>query len=321
MRILIILSCCFIFLSCEKKELPVQKQDRGDVVTTQIEMKSDYRNQVWYSLHDDKVVSVNLKTDWDLAFEASASGFHILLNGAKAMKVYKTGFTALSQVTDTTGFGAGNKADMPSGNPDSTAIGDWQADNKVYVVNRGYNEAGLQLGFYKLKIKSVTASAFTFEYGDIFGSATSQGTLTKDEAYNYVMFSFTDNIQKYIEPKKTDYDLCFTQYTHLFLDPFQYYQVTGILNNSYNTRVAKMVNKPFADIAIADTAGAAYSSRRDIIGYDWKVFNLNTNLYTVDVAMCYIIKDNKGFYYKLHFIDFVNSSGIKGFPKFEFKKL
>ena len=321
MRTLIILSFCLSLLSCEKKELPVAKQDRGDIVTTQIEMKSDYRNQVWYSLHDDKVVSVNLKTDWDLAFEASASGFHVMLNGAKSMKIYKTGFTALAQVTDTSGLGTGSKADMPGGSLDSTAIGNWQADNKVYVLNRGYNEAGLQLGFYKLKIKSVTATAFTFEYGDIYGSSTSQGMVNKDEAYNFIMYSFTDNMQKYIEPKRTEYDLCFTQYTHIFLDPFQYYQVTGVLCNNYNTRVAKIMNKPFTDIAIADTLNASFKTRKDIIGYDWKTFNLNTNIYTVDPAMCYIIEDNKGFYYKLHFIDFVNSSGIKGFPKFEFKKL
>ena len=38
---------CCVFFACEKKELPVEMQDRGDVVTTQIEMKPDYRNQVW----------------------------------------------------------------------------------------------------------------------------------------------------------------------------------------------------------------------------------------------------------------------------------
>lgn len=316
----IILLSAFLF-SCEKKELPVTRADRGDVLTTQIDMGSDYRRQVWFSLYDNRIVSVNAKTDWDLAFETSPGGAHIFMNGSKAMRVFKTAFSDLSQVTDTAGLGVSSKADMPSGNADSTAIGDWKTDNKVYIVNRGYNESGLPQGFYKLKIKAVTASHFSFEYADIYRGPVMQAIVAKDENYNFVMYSLGDHAQKQPEPKKTDYDLCFTQYTHLFLDPLQYYQVTGVLSNCYTTRIAIVKDKPFAAIGISDTIHHTFLSERNAIGYDWKSFDLNTNLYTVNPALCYIIHDHKGYYYKLHFIDFVNSSGEKGFPKFEFKRL
>ncbi len=310
-----------LFFSCEKKELPVKKYDRGNVITAQVAMEPNYKNQIWYRLSDNQIIKTNLRTDWDIAFESSATGYHIILNGANAVKVYKTNFTQLNQVNDTTGLAIKGQADMPSGNLDSTAFGNWPMNNTVYIINRGYNEAGQLLGFYKMKMVSQTTTNYTFEYGDIFGSQTFQATVNKNEENNFNAFSFTTNAQINIEPKKTEYDLCFTQYTYLFHEPLQYYQVTGVLNNRYNTRIAKISNKPFSEITINDTLGKTFGNNRDVIGYDWKTFNLNNNLFTVDVTRCYIINDSKGFYYKLHFIDFYNTSGLKGFPKFEFIKL
>ena len=321
MRCLIAICTLILLSSCEKKELPAPAYDRGDALTVEVEMTPNYKNQVWYSLSENKVVSTNLKSEWDLAFESAANGTHIFLNGSKSMRVYKTNATSLTAVTDTAGLEAYGKADMPNGNLDSTAIGDWQTNNTVYVVNRGYNETGQLQGFYKLKINAVSVSAFTIEYRDIYGTQTWQQTIVKDPAYNFINFSFSTNQQSNMEPKRIDYDLCFTQYTHVFTNPFQYYLVTGVLNNSYNTRITRITDRPFAEITINDTLGRLFGSARNGIGYEWKSFDLNTNLYTVNPAICYIINDSKGFYYKLHFVDFYNASGIKGYPKFEFKKL
>ena len=326
-----ILLCSVLFFSCEKKELPVAKRQvivrpggisqPGELIEIQVEMESDYKNQIWFSLNDSKVISSNFKTDWDLTFECSANGYHVMLNGSKSMKCYKTNYSNLSEVSDTSGIGSLGKADMPSGNLDSTALGNWVADNKVYVINRGYNEKGLLMGYYKFKLLSVTATEFTFEYAEIKSGKVVQGTVTKDNAYSFIAYSFTTDQQIKVEPKKDAYDLCFTQYTHIFVDPFQYYLVTGALSNSYKTRIIRLTDKSFSDITIADTLGRTFSTRRDRIGYDWKDFNLNTNIYTVNPKICYIISDSKNFFYKLHFIDFVNNTGTKGYPKFQFQKL
>jgi hypothetical protein len=318
---LLIVPVIFLFCGCEKKELAVQKYNRGDVVTSQVEMGPDYKRQVWFSLQDNKIVATNLKTDWDLAFEAYPEGYHLVLNGSKSMRAFRTSFNSLAQVTDTAGLGINGKADVPSGNLDSTAIGNWQTGNTVYVINLGYNELGQSQGFYKIRIGSVNAAQFTFEYAEISSGEVLSATVVKDAAYNFMYFSFSGKRIVSIEPEKTNYDLCFTQYTHLFLDPFQYYQVTGVLNNVAGTRVARINTKAFDEVRISDTAVVGFSTRRDAIGYDWKSFDLNTNVYTVNSKQVYLICDSRGFYYKLHFIDFYNASGIKGFPKFEFRKL
>jgi hypothetical protein len=312
--------CLSTFLfSCEKRELPVPAYERGDLSTVQIEMGNDYRHQVWFSLHENKIVSSNLKTDWDLAFESVPEGGRIFLNGSKAMKVHKTNYFHLLEVKDTVGIGVGH-ADMPSGNRDSTAIGDWKSNNRVYVINRGYSLSGQLLGFLKLKIISENADYYTFAYAEINSAEVKQGFVYKNNAYYSAAYSFDSETEVTIEPKKTEYNLCFTQYTHLFYDPLQYYQVTGALLNQ-GSRVMKIEDKKFSEISLSDTAFYRWEKRRDAIGYDWKSFDLNTNLYSVNSGLSYLIQDSRGFYYKLHFIDFVNSSGLKGYPKFEFKKL
>ena len=315
------LSVTIFFFSCEKKELSAPKYNRGDVLLAQVNMTSNYKNQIWFSLSENMIISTNYKTDWDIAFESSNGGNRVILNSALGMRSYKTNYTQLSEVTDTTGLGAGEIIDSPTGNLDSTAIGNWYANNTVYIINRGYSETGQVLGFYKLKIVSVSASTFAIEYANIFGTQTYQAIITKSDQYNTNAYSFTTHQQINIEPLKTNYDLCFTQYTHVFHEPFQYYQVTGVLGNMYNTRVIKITDKPFSEITMSDTLNRVFNYHKNSIGYDWKEFDLNSNLFTVNPNISYIINDSKGFYYKLHFVDFYNSQGIKGYPTFEFKKM
>ncbi len=321
MRILFFCLLLILFSSCEKKELPAPKYERGDVITNQVNMTSNYRNQIWFSLSKNSIVSNNYKTDWDLGFECSASGMHIILNSSLGMRIYKTNFNQLSDVIDTVGIAIYGLVDSPTGNLDSTAIGNWQNDNKVYIVNRGYNETGQALGYYKLKITSVSTSQFLFEYSDMFGTQVHQGVVNKDVQYNFMAYSFQTHQQLCIDPIKSNFDLCFTQYTHVYANPVEYYQVTGVLINSHQTRVIKITDKPFNDIDISDTIGKSFSDYKNCIGFDWKTFDFNTSLFTVNPNYSYIINDCKGFYYKLHFIDFYNSSGIKGYPTFEFKKI
>lgn len=323
MRIYLLIVFGVLFLtSCEKKELPVPKHEQGETVIGQTDMGSDYRYQVWFSLLQNRFVFKNMKTDWDLGFEASAEGYHVFLNGSKAMRAYRTNYSSLSEVSDTSGLGNNGKADMPSGRLDSTAFGDWRTDNKVYIIHRGYSETGQIIGFCKLRVISVSETEYVIEYSNLPGQEIHQVRVKKDQNVNFVAWSLNTHAQVAgIEPPRADYDLCFTNYTHVFYDPFQYYQVTGVLSNSYRTRVAVVKDKAFNDLGLNDTLGRNFSTNRNAIGYDWKTFDLQTNLYTVNSKVSYLIMDSRGYYYKFHFIDFYNPQGLKGAPKFEFQRL
>lgn len=311
----------FILSACRKPEIAVKPAQRGDVIASSIDMGSDYKQQIYFSLSQNAVISTNLKTSWDIGFENIPEGFHLVTNSAKAMSVCNTGKTDFYAVNDTLGFGKTRSYDSPTGNMDSTAFGDWRIEHPVYLVDRGYNEAGVHQGFKKMQIISLQSNSYTFKVADVSGKNELSCVVQKNKLKNFVHFSFTSHSVVNIEPDKNTYDLLFSQYTHLYQNPFSTYLVTGVLINPHHVKVATVSDIPFNNISINDTLSHTFKVQQNTIGFDWKTFNFTTSTYTVDLSKCYIIKDAKGYFYKLHFIDFYNSSGVKGHPKMEFKKI
>ena len=321
-----IYTLCFMALgsillsSCEVKELPVPLHDAGNVITTSADMSSSYKWQVYYSLENNTEVSKVAKSTWDLGFETGDNGYRIILNTAKMMFAYNTHATNFASVTDTSGFGNGKRWDEPSGYLDSTAIGDWRTDGNVYIIDRGYDEAGNTLGFRKIAFTSVSTTAYTVKYAQLNGTGEIIFHITKDNACNFSFLSLTGNgLQVTVEPPKDQWDICFTQYTHIFYNPTMPYLVTGCLHNRYNTTATMETIKPFSQVTFTDTYDYTFKTAINTIGYDWKTFT--GSLYTTDPNKCYLIKSSTGHFFKLHFIDFYSGTGDKGHPKWEFQAL
>lgn len=307
-----------IITSCQKDELPVPKHKSGNVITATVNMNSNYKYQIFYDLETNSVISQNLKTAWDLGFETSENGYRIILNSSKAMFAYNTGQTDFSAITDTTGFAANKKWDAPSGNLDSTAIGNWKTNTPVYILDRGYNENGQKIGFKKIQFISVDGYKYSIRYADLNGTGDTTLQIFKDNKYNFTFLSFNTNSAVIIEPPKTDWDIVFTQYTEALSTP---YIVTGALLNRYNTLATMDSEKIFSQITYEDAINYTLSSNINIIGYNWKEYDYNSGTYIIFPQKNYIIKDSKGYYYKLHFIDFYDQFGNKGNPKWEYQKL
>lgn len=319
-RTIIAITIATLFISCEKDEIAIEAYDRGNIITTSINIDPTYKLQVFYNLNANSILSQNNKTDWDIAFSCTENNNHIILNSAKGMYVWRITNKAFTSVLDTNGFEQNKKWDASSGAYDSTAFANINDSNVVYLVDLGYNEMGLHLGFKKLNVLASTNKSYKIRYANLNGINYNEYQILKDDQYNYAAFSFKLNKIVPIQPIKNTFDLVFTQYTYTFLNPYQSYLVTGILINN-GVKVAKGSNIPFSEIKLADTLSYTFSTRADAIGYDWKYFNFNEGKYTVDPSIFYIIKDVKGFFYKLHFIDFYNESGEKGHIKFEYQKL
>jgi len=310
------------FTSCRKDEKPIRPFDRGDVITNAVEMGNNYKTHFFFSLSENRIVSAHLKADWDLAFESSSPGTRIRLNTGKMMTVYETQETAFANVTDTNGYMAHVHYDTPTGNLDSTAIGNWTSHQHVYIVDRGFDNNNNPLGFVKLKLLAADANGYTIRYANLDGLNEHTVTVPRNTANNFSFFSMTTNAVATIEPGKDNYDLWFTQFMHLYHAPFMPYNVTGILTNPDKVQAAQVYDKPFDQIVISDTLTHPFQSGKiNVVGFEWKAYNLQTSMYTVDVNKCYLVRDRKGFIYKLHFIGFYDQSGVKGAPKFEFRKL
>lgn len=303
--------------ACHKQEIPIAKHSSGEANESQVAMGQDYRKQIFFSLGDNKVISTNNKEDWDLAFESSPDGWHIILNTARGMAVHKSNL-AFEQITESNDLTW--EYDAVTGHLDSTAIGAWQQANVIYVINLGYNHLGTQLGYLKLKIVSVSSDEFTLQYGALSAATPETYSVSKNTDNLFTYYKLGSGVVT-IAPENTTWDLLFTQYTHIFTNPFEAYIVTGVSLNRYLTSAAKITDKAFSSIQYDDVSGLSFSNAINYIGYDWKWFDFATSVYQVDPTVTYIIHTSAGYYYKLHFIDFYNSLGEKGYPKMEIQQL
>lgn len=304
---------------CIREEEPVLPHAVGDVVSRSITLSSDYRSQVFYNLEKDSLISRNLKTDWDLAFDVSdTEGSKIYLNQAKYMFAWKTNKTTLEELRDTVGF-AKNRAWDASNNTDTLGIGVAKGVNNAFWIDRGLNEFGDPLEFIRFKVVSVSKDKYTFQVFRLNSKSTEQFDIQRDTNYNRVYFSFETNQAVKVEPKKTDWDLQFTQYMHTFRDPYTPYLVVGVLLNPRNTQGIADSSLTFEKIDRNVAQNLKLTSKSDVIGYNWKEFT--GNIFKIQLRYNYLIQDQKGFLFKMRFIDFYDNRGTKGTPKFEYQKL
>ncbi len=311
----------FLFISCEQNEIAIEKHPMGEIEETQISMGSNYSKQIFYNASTNIVVSNNLKTDWDLAFETSENGAQIIINSST--------FSQISELTNHIFDDPVSIAnltwqwDSPKGIYYSTAFG-VTASSNTYILDRGYNLDGTLRGYRKIKIDSVNSTAFFITCANLDNTGIQNFEVKKDNRYNYQYLSFNDNSILNIEPPKNDWDLVFTQYTHLFVDNIETpaYLVTGVLINYLNNvMVAKDTVNSFDEITVDIINTYSFSNSQDAIGYNWKEYNFQSQAYTVNTDIIYILKDVSDRYFKIRFIDFYNESGIKGYPKFEIQEL
>lgn len=318
----ICLSLSLLFTSCQKDELPVPQKSKGDVQTATVQLGEDYRWQVYYSLKLNREVGKNLYTSWDLGFENGESGRRVILNGAKFRMVsYKTNKYNLSAVTIADTASTASAIDMPSGSLDSTAIGNWK-ENEVFILHRGTDELGNDLGMRKLQIQSVTATSYTVHFAKMDGSNAQTITIPKDDEYNFVFLSFDDG-GKFVrvEPSKADWDIVFTKYTHYYYELDMRYSVVGALVNSYKTHAGLADSlSNFDSISLEQATKVSLSTVKNAIGFEWKSYDINAAKFSVDVSKHYILQSSEGVVYKIRFIDFYKS-GIKGNPQWEFQRL
>lgn len=309
------------FWSCLKEETPVPTPKPGNIEVVQIEIGWPYTNQVYYDCGTNKVVSINTKYDWDLSFECSPNGFHVLGNTAKGVFVANKGAVSFNSVNSINGVNW--LWDAPSGNLDSTAIGDWRGLNNVYIIDRQYDQNGSHLGYKKIQFETVDNNEYSFKYANLDGSNEVNYVITKNQSVSFLHFSFNNNGETLaLEPEKNSWDLLFTNHYHKFSNLTLPFVLTQVLTNKHNgVTVAEDNSNNFVNITLKDTANYTFTNYWDEIGYDWKIRNSADNSFTIDENKSYIVKTTEGLFFKIRFIDFYNDIGLKGYPKFEIQKL
>lgn len=324
--LLLTVSSCFK----EKPLAPPSNQNIGQ--TAVIEMGPEYHDQFFYNLETNSVVSQNSKYIYDLLFECKADQFNVWLNTAKSMSLVRTDKTSLGEVSILDTIGKDWHFELGEFNVDSNSFGPWwdslgtqpSTAGKVYIINLGRGEDGLPIGFIKMKFNNFYGSSYSVTYAAIDASDSTTTLVPKDDTRNYAYLSLqTKNVLTNIEPDKSAWDLCITRYTIIFYQPYYLpYEVTGVLHNPSHVTAYMDSTVKFDSIQISDFDISRLETRRDAIGYLWKLIDDfgGTGTYSLKFHYTYFIKTDEDKYYKLRFFDFYRNQ-VKGYPSFEYYRL
>ncbi len=323
---------CLVFstTSCEKVEQPLSLPDKSGSEYMLIQMGEDYKDQLFFDLETKSVVYTSPVNSWDFAFETGVNDYHVFMNGGgTGVFVYNTHQTDITKVITAPGIKDNEwQFDQASGTNDSTGIGEWHTGNRskseVYVVK--LDPTFYPDTFRKIQLLNVTDKSYVMAYSNLRDNKVKTITIEKNPNYNYVYFSFQDDGKITTpEPPKNTWDIVFTRYryNYHYLNNFTY-PVTGVLTNPYNTIAAKDSTQTYEKIDAPYLLKLKFLNRRDVIGFDWKQFTLNqqqgVSQYTINKNMIYVLKNRKGYYYKLRFLDFYHH-GVKGNPSFEYERI
>ncbi len=322
--------------SCFKEDDYVIEPIRFEI--TSILLKSPismYEEQAYINLYDTAIVGHNNYADWDLGFESSSTGYHIILNSSKFMYAGSTEQTDFASVTSN--IASTMLFDRSSGNLDSTAIGNWCDfsnplnpifPKKVYIINLGVDENGNSFGYKKIVFEKLENDTYYIHFANLDNTDEHYYQIPKNTLKDFVQFSFNNggNLDTQ-QPDKDKWDLNFTKYSTILYDdngtPTPYL-VRGVFISD-GISVAKDTLSDFKSIDINKVNSYTFSSKQDAIGYDWKVYK--NDLYLVKPHYIYIIKDRNNNYFKIRFTGYYNNIanhphyGEKGYPSFEYAKL
>jgi hypothetical protein len=317
---------------CFEEDLRVTPHTPGDENTFAWE-KSIYTTQSYFDLGTNSIMKDNDNGEWVLRFGSQTGDWHVGVNSADYWGVYNS----MTREMDSVGTPALEDwiFDRSSGDPDSTAFAGWVRfagedtlySGYLYLLGK-YDGIGYT-PLYALQFLSVDASGYVFRIMDWPDGNWTEYEVPKESAYNYQYMSAGGSGEVLtLEPDRNMWDLHFTQYGSIIYTndgiPTPYY-VRGVLLNRNGVAAALDSVVSFADITYEDIATYSFSTREDLIGYEWKSVevdvNSNTAVYTVNTDFTYIIRDTEGFYHKLRFVLYYNDLGEKGYPVIEHTRL
>lgn len=334
MKNLIYISIILLLSSCFKEE--DKRTQNGNIDAVSMKLGEDYGNVFYYNLNTQKIVSQNLWSDWDLAFYAQADAYHIKMNDGANMKAYNTQSADFEAVTSLNPSWP-SLVDDATGNLDNLALSyeiDYTKGDstfykpKVYILLLGSDALGNELGYKKISLLYTYLNQYAVKFSNLDNSETYTYTVLKDVTVNYVHFKFQNGgKQLLIEPDKLTWDVVFTRSTDItitndFTDTIFDYSVTSVLLNPLYSKGYLETEIPFEDINTANIKNSEFTNQLNIIGFDFKAFNLVTGNYSIRKDRAYIVKDINDFVYKIKFLGFYDpDTNLKGTITFTYEIL
>ncbi|UHG90974.1 HmuY family protein [Spirosoma oryzicola] len=275
------------------------------------------------------------RASWDLGFY-SGTDFRVILNnmtGASAIALAKNDLTQVT-AADTVGLSltlgfdpSGLKlVDDVTGDLTKTvipAISATDADNKVYIINRGTSGATPAKGWVKIRVLRNGTTGYTLQYAGIKEATFKTVSIPKDNAYNFRYVSFDSGALVDVEPAKARWNIVWTGAMYKTSDgtndiPY-YFSDQVLINTLGGVTAAEVTTSTVSYDAYAESniATTTFKSDRSVIGANWRA---TTGTVGVKTDRFYVVKDAAGNVYKVKFVSFTTQDGgERGKPKLEYK--
>lgn len=276
------------------------------------------------------------RSSWDLAF-STGSDYRVLLNHTVAALANSTGKSNMAEVSaaDTVGMVLTLNHAAPSADEFSmlddidgdlsksviAAIAANEADNKVYIINRGTGGGVESRDWLKIKINR-KSNGYVVQYAKIAETSFSTVEVTKDSKYHFNFVSFDKGVVM-AQPEKENWDIQWGYSifkTNFGTDvPYGFSDLIAI-NYLSGVEVAEVMTADISYDAFgaSDVTGLDFSDDRWAIGSSWRA----TTGASVGVRTdrFYVVKDTRGNLYKLKFISFTTQDGgTRGKPEISFQ--
>lgn len=320
---LAILLVLHIFMvSCEKTEQPYPLPTPGSASFDKVDIGDNYELHVFYSFTNG-IIKTDSFEIWDFCFTQSTEEVEIWLNGGKGNLIYQTTSTDFAATQNNIPNHLW-KYDEPTWILNKSAYGILSGEDLDYVYLLKTNS-----NTYKFKVNIADdPNGIQVQWGRLNDEQGQTTTLLRDPHKSYLYFS-TIHGSMDVEPQKTEWDVWFTRYRHIFYGANpdgsdMPYFVNGVLLNPYQTQGAAdtLTARDFDELDLEEAMESyRLTNQRDIIGYHWKEVNINNGEYKVLPERVYLVEDQLQQLWKLRFVNFYESNGQKGKPQFEFQQL
>lgn len=287
---------------------------------------TEYTEQAYYKLDSDETTNI-FNSDWDIAFSTvGTQDAAIFINEATgssetALELYRAptdNFEDAINTDDLTewlnndelswDFGAFNSIRSP----DNALDFGWGQYNTTNHIIGGTSVFVLKLrdeSYKKIQIESLALGIYTFKYASLDGSNEITQTIDKNDFLESDFAYFSFGTEQTIETIPAEWDLLFTRYTTPIDDgtgAILDYLVTGVLSGTgVEIAQADGVDPETVDFELY---GDSLQNVLDIIGYDWKTFDLSTFQWSLPADRAYFVKTAIGDIWKIVFVDFEGSS-------------
>lgn len=304
-----------------------------NVVNDSVSLGAGYAQQAWYGLESGQTTAID-KYEWDIAFPIPGMSVALRINDGGGVHLWKypNGDQTSWSTIDTSGL-----ANFWSESYNSEDDWDFGAFNALGTNNQfDYGWGHYDLSDHHVRANSVfiieladgtfkkiiiddfdsRLGIYHFRHADLNGANEVNDSLKLRDysGKNFVYYSLSNSQFKDLEPLKSDWDLLLSQYTTFIPsgpDTIAYL-VTGVLANVDEGLIKAAGVEANSYISYQNHA---WDSARNVIGYNWKVFDGASGSYQVIDSTVYFLMDKAEDIWKIIFTGFNGTTGTFYFSK------